>query len=73
MPVIGFVTSRKQAANLPKQYETIVEEKFVEYGPYIPTLVRLLEDGYFSWFSTIDSILRFCEIIIFNSGFGIPK
>ena len=48
VPVIGFVTSRKQAANLPKQYETIGEEKFVEYGPYIPTLVRLLEDGYFS-------------------------
>lgn len=26
----------------------IVEEKVVEYGPYIPTLVRLLEEGYFS-------------------------
>lgn len=28
--------------------ETVIEQQVVEYGPYLPTLVRLLEEGYFS-------------------------
>jgi hypothetical protein len=29
-------------------YDTVIEERGVEYGPHLPTLVRLLEDGYFA-------------------------
>jgi hypothetical protein len=42
---IGFVTLKDIEI---QQVEETVEEKVVEYGPYIPTLVRLLEEGYFS-------------------------
>jgi len=31
----------------PKFYETVVEERAVEYGPHIPTLCDLLESGHF--------------------------
>jgi len=30
------------------RYKTVIETRTVEYGPYIPTLVKLLESGEFS-------------------------
>jgi transposase len=29
------------------RYETVIEERTIEYGPHIPTLCRLLEEGHF--------------------------
>lgn len=31
----------------PTRFETVVEERIIEYGPHIPTLCRLLEEGHF--------------------------
>lgn len=45
LPTMGFATP---GMVLPKSYETVEEVKTVEYGPYIPTLARLLEKGHFA-------------------------
>jgi transposase len=36
------------ATESPTQYEFVIEERKVEYGPHIPTLCDLLESGHFS-------------------------
>lgn len=44
-PSMGFMLSRVSPSVF--EYEDAVDEKVVEYGPHIPTLCRLLEEGYF--------------------------
>jgi transposase len=43
----GFVHFFGTLKPSPTRFETVVEEKTIEYGPHLPTLCRLLEEGHF--------------------------
>ncbi len=45
-PTIGLMMFAS-AKSKPAKVKTVVEAKTVEYGPHIPTLCRLLEEGHF--------------------------
>lgn len=34
-----------ETAKPKARYETVIEERVIEYGPHIPTLVKLIESG----------------------------
>jgi len=44
IPTVGYMDMRMAQE---KRYETVIEETVIEYGPHIPTLCRLLEEGHF--------------------------
>lgn len=48
LPPVEELAAGGKPSRLTKQrYRTIIVDEKIEYGPHIPTLVKLLEDGYF--------------------------